>query len=92
MCAHQLLTSAYGFLALSDKQQAGTRLSNARFHALIRRILSAALKRNFHTRGIDSLWHCSSDGKEAALSQLPSGHIERKHLIRSLPLKGKGST
>jgi hypothetical protein len=78
---------------LTHKHQPSAGLSHPRFHPLVGRIFSTALKSNFDPEGIGGFWHCGADGKETPLPQLPSDHIERKHRqVRGLPQKWASGT
>jgi hypothetical protein len=87
MRAHEALAAACGLLALSGKQQPGTWLPHAGFHALIGRIFSAALKCNFDTGGIVRDLHLSAGRDKAFLAQSSSHHFERQDQVIGFPLK-----
>jgi len=74
MCAHQALASASGFFAFSGKQQTHAWLPNAGFHSLIGRILAAALKGHFNTRGFADVHDVRRE--KLSLTQFSRDHFE----------------
>jgi hypothetical protein len=85
MYADQTLASARGLLPPSGKEQPGTWLPHAGFHALIGRIFSAALKCYFHTGRIVSDRHVGWD--ESFLPQFSCRRVERENQVTGFPLK-----
>jgi hypothetical protein len=73
------------------KQQPGTGLSDAGFHALIRGVFAAALQRNFDAGGIVGCGSRNPHWNQTLLAQSSRDYVERESKIIRFPGKGLGN-
>jgi len=72
---------------MSSKQQSRSGLPHARFHPLVGRVLTTALKRNLDSGGVVKPQFRRTGRENPPLSQFPGGHVEIEDQSIGLPLK-----